>query len=147
MSKIILCDYYCIIEMYKRLIYILELLSDTNFYVAFWDSFILFIDDAKKAGFNYILLLAGISGAILKTRRNKRTFWVKFRDTLTGGITAMLITTLFSEIMNIKVAVGIAYIIGRMGEEAPDLIIRLIRNKFKLNPTKINTFFKDLFKK
>lgn len=147
MSKIILCDYYCIIEMYKRLIYILELLSDTNFYIAFWDSFILFIDDAKKAGFNYVLLLAGISGAILKTRRNKRTFWVKFRDTLTGGITAMFITTLFSEIMNINVAVGIAYIIGRMGEEAPDLIIRLIRNKFKINPTKINTFFKDLFKK
>jgi hypothetical protein len=133
--------------MYKRLIYILELLSDTNFYIAFWDSFILFIDDAKKAGFNYVLLLAGISGAILKTRRNKRTFWVKFRDTLTGGITAMFITTLFSEIMNINVAVGIAYIIGRMGEEAPDLIIRLIRNKFKINPTKINTFFKDLFKK
>ena len=147
MSKIILCDYYCIIEMYKRLIYILELLSDTNFYITFWDSFILFIDDAKKAGFNYVLLLAGISGAILKTRRNKRTFWVKFRDTLTGGITAMFITTLFSEIMNINVAVGIAYIIGRMGEEAPDLIIRLIRNKFKINPTKINTFFKDLFKK
>lgn len=147
MSKFALCDYYCIIEMYKRLLYVLDLLTDTSFQVAMWDSFVLFIDDAKKAGFDLMLLLAGLSGALFKRPSKKKTFWERFRDLLAGGVTAMYVSSLFSQIMHVGVATGIAYIIGRMGEEAPDLIIRLIRNKFKLNPTKINTFFKDLFKK
>lgn len=147
MSKIILCDYYCLIEMYKRLIYVLHLMSDTSFYFAFWDSFILFVDDAKKAGFDLMLLIAGLSGALLKKSRKKKSFWMRFRDVLAGGVTAMFISSLLCQIMHFVTATGIAYIIGRMGEEAPDLIIKLIRNKFKLNPAKINTFFKDLFKK
>jgi len=147
MTKFELCDYYCIIELYKRLIYVLDLLTDTSFQVAMWDSFILFIDDAKKAGFDFMLLIAGLSGALLKKPKKKKSFLQRFRDILVGGVTAMFVSSLLSEIMHFATATGIAYIIGRMGEEAPDLIIRLIRNKFKINPTKINTFFKDLFKK
>jgi hypothetical protein len=147
MSKFALCDYYCIIELYKRLIYVLDLLTDTGFYIAFWDSLYLFVDDAKKAGFDFMLLIAGLCGALLKKPTRKKSFFQRFRDILVGGVTAMFVSSLLSEIMHFATATGIAYIIGRMGEEAPDLIIRLIRNKFKINPTKINTFFKDLFKK
>jgi len=147
MSKVIICDYYCIIELYKRLIYVLDLLTDTSFQVAMWDSFILFIEDAKKAGFDFMLLIAGLCGALLKKPTKKKSFIQRFRDILVGGVTAMFVSSLLCQIMHFATATGIAYIIGRMGEEAPDLIIRLIRNKFKINPTKINTFFKDLFKK
>jgi len=147
MSKVIICDYYCILELYKRLIYVLDLLTDTSFQVAMWDSFILFIEDAKKAGFDFMLLIAGLCGALLKKPTKKKSFIQRFRDILVGGVTAMFVSSLLCQIMHFATATGIAYIIGRMGEEAPDLIIRLIRNKFKINPTKINTFFKDLFKK
>ena len=147
MNKFAFCDYYCLLELYKRLLYIFELLSDTSFYIAFWDSIILFVDDAKKAGFDLMLLIAGLSGALFKRPSKKKSFWERFRDVLAGGVTAMFVSSLLCQIMHFVTATGIAYIVGRMGEEAPDLIIRLIRNKFKINPTKINTFFKDLFKK
>jgi hypothetical protein len=149
MNKFAFCDYYCVLELYKRLIYVLDLLTDTSFQVAIWDSFILFIDDAKKAGFDFMLLIAGMSGFVFKKKKTKQSFLKNLVDILSGGVTAMCITPMFIELLNLKmhVAIGLGYIIGRMGDQAPDLIIRLIRNKFKINPTKINTFFKDLFKK
>jgi len=92
------------------------------------------LTELKKLGIDVFFFIAGASGVFVSNRKKPDFKWWTFlMDMTAGGLSAMYITPLFTDIIRVgsNGELALAFGIGSMGYKALDLIIDFIVTKIK----------------
>lgn len=89
------------------------------------------IEYFRKMGFDIFFLITGMSGYFVTLKKEKKSIWRHLIDMLSGGLSAMFITPLFTDILRVNHSgeLALAFGIGMMGHKAADLLVNFIKTK------------------
>jgi len=92
------------------------------------------LTELKKIGIDIFFFVAGASGVFVANRKKPNFKWWTFiMDMTAGGLSAMFITPVFTDIIRVGHSgeLALAFGIGSMGYKAVDILIEFITTKMK----------------